>query len=151
MDIRENAQEVMNYIAKALDLYNLTFDENGVTSFVIEDEIICAFYVDETEGMLVVTLYLGRIDRSNTELLYDMLCGNYMAAYTGGGTLGIDNEEDLVAIHRLFPLPIDEPAWIEEPLADLIGAARYWRQRMRESQPDGGDRPVTPSDHIVRG
>ncbi|BDV01930.1 molecular chaperone Tir [Thermodesulfomicrobium sp. WS] len=151
MDVRENAQRVVDYIGKAVGIEGLRFDENGTASFVIEDEIICTFFVDEDEEVLVVALYLGRIDRSNTELLYEMLCGNYMGAYTGGGAMGIDDEEDLVAIHRVFPLPIEEPAWIEEPLASLIGAARYWRGKMRDAATGREEGLAIPDNHIIRG
>lgn len=133
MDIMQSSQGIMDYINNAIGGDGLRLDENGVASLAIENDIVCLFCVLEAEKMLVVTIYLGRIDQSDSGLLYEMMCGNYMGAYTAGGTLGIDAEEGLVALHQHFPLPVDEPAWIEEPFAALIGAARYWRDKLRAS------------------
>jgi hypothetical protein len=130
MDIMQNSQGIMDYINTAIGGDGLRLDANGVASLTIEQDIVCLFCVLEAEKTLVVTLYLGRVDQSDSSLLFDMMCGNYMGAYTAGGTLGIDAEEGLVALHQHFPLPVDEPAWIEEPLAALIGAARYWRDKL---------------------
>lgn len=131
MNITQNAQGIMDYINTAIGGDGLKLDDNGVASVAIEDDIVCLFCVLEAEQSLVVTLYLGRADSSNTDLLYEMMCGNYMGAYTAGGTISIDAEEGLVALHQHFPLPVDEPAWIEEPLSALVGAARYWRDKIR--------------------
>lgn len=134
MDTLKNAQAILDHINRVVNGNGLVFDANGVASLAIEENIVCLFCVLENEKTLVTTLYLGRIDQSDPELLYEMLCGNYMGAYTAGGTLGIDAEEGLIALHQHFPLPVEEPAWIEEPLAALVGAARYWRDRMMLKQ-----------------
>ncbi len=133
MDIMPNAQAIMDYINTSISGDGLRLDENGVASLTIEKDIVCLFCVLEAEKTLVVTLYLGRVDQSDSALLYEMMCGNYMGAYTAGGTLGIDSQEGLVALHQHFPLPVEEPAWIEEPLSALIGAARYWRDKLSAS------------------
>ncbi|MEJ5301213.1 MAG: type III secretion system chaperone [Thermodesulforhabdaceae bacterium] len=138
MDIRENAQEILNHIDKAIGGKGLSFDESNVVSFVVEKDVICTFFVSEEDSALLVTIYMGPIDKSNTELPYEMLCGNYMGSYTGGGTLSIDPEENLVALFQFFPLPVENPAWIEEPLENLINAALYWRDRMGQFQPEDG-------------
>jgi|YelNatPaOPRAMG01_1025707.scaffolds.fasta_scaffold19906_3 hypothetical protein len=148
MNIRENAQQVLDHINKAIDGKGLKLDDKNVAYFVIEEEVVCTFFVSEEEAALLVTIYIGPVDQSNTELLYDMLCGNYMGAYTGGGTLSIDPEENLAALFQFFPLPIENPAWIEEPLENLINAALYWRDRIRQSYPEEGHRDG--DNHMVR-
>lgn len=138
MDIMKNAQDILDHINHVVNGNGLAFDANGVASLAVDDDIVCLFCVLEHEKTLVITFYLGRIDQSDPELMYEMLCGNYMGAYTAGGTLGIDAEEGLIALHQHFPLPLEEPAWIEEPLAALVGAARYWRDKLI-SLPTRGD------------
>lgn len=149
MNSIENAQKIMDHVNTIIGGKGLALDENGVTSLSIEDDIICMFCALEEEEMLVVSLYLGRVDQSNPDLLYDMLCGNFMGAYTSGGTLSIDPEEGLVTLYRYFPLPIDEPAWIEEPLSGLIGAARYWRDKISATQ-GLGENTAGTSEHLIR-
>jgi hypothetical protein len=131
MDIAKNAQAILDYVNSAVGGQGLAFDANGVAAMTVDGDIACLFCLVEADHELVVTLYLGRVHETDAGLMHEMLCGNYMGAYTGGGTLGIDAQENLVALHQHFPLPVDEPAWIEEPLAALIGAARYWRAKIK--------------------
>ncbi len=151
MDIMHNSQAIMDHINTVIGGGGLRLDENNVASLAIEQDIVCLFCVLEAEKTLVVTIYLGRIDQSDSGLLYEMMCGNYMGAYTAGGTLGIDAEEGLVALHQHFPLPVDEPAWIEEPLAALIGAARYWRDKLSASASGtGGTVQASSAEAMLR-
>ena len=151
MEIMQNAQGIMDHINTAIGGDGLRLDGNGVASITIEEDIVCLFCVLETEKILVVTIYLGRINQSDSNLLYEMMCGNYMGAYTAGGTLGIDAEEGLVALHQHFPLPVDEPVWIEEPLSALIGAARYWRDKLSASVSGVGETAQTsPAEAMLR-
>jgi hypothetical protein len=151
MDIMQNAQGIMDYINASIGGDGLTLDENGVASLAIDNDIICLFCVLEAERELVTTLYLGRVDKSDTDLLYEMMCGNYMGSYTAGGTIGIDAEEGLVALHQHFPLPVEEPDWIEEPLSALIGAARYWRDKIGATlAPISAGAPEMPMGNLIR-
>jgi hypothetical protein len=148
MTIRNNAQKILDYVNTAVRGDGLTFNEDGVAAFAVDENIICFFSVVEDQAALVVTIYLGRVQESDAALMYEMLCGNYMGAYTGGGTLGIDAEEGLVALHTYYPLPVDDPAWIEEPLAGLIGAARYWRDKLSASI--SGTSTSDPQESLLR-
>jgi hypothetical protein len=151
MDIMHNAQAIMDHINATIGGDGLRLDENGVASLTIDNDIVCLFCVLEEEKTLVTSLYLGRVDQTDSDLLYSMMCGNYMGAFTAGGTLGIDAEEGLVALHQHFPLPVDEPAWIEEPLASLIGAARYWRDKMTASASGAGQTAqASPAEAMLR-
>ncbi|WP_461211064.1 type III secretion system chaperone [Desulfocurvus sp. DL9XJH121] len=130
MDIAGNAQAVLDYVNDAVGGDGLAFDEHGVAALTLDGDIVCFFCLVEDDHELVVTLYLGRVGEGDAPLLYELMCGNYMGAYTGGGTLGIDSEEGLLALHQNFPLPIDEPSWIDQELSSLFGAARYWRDKI---------------------
>lgn len=151
MEIAKNAQAILDYVNDAIGGEGLVFDANGVASMTIDGNIICMFCLVEDDEELVVTFYLGRVAESDTALLYELMCGNYMASYTGGGTLGIDPEEGLLALHQNFPLPIDEPAWIEDSLSSLVGAARYWRDKVVAAahKSSGGD-AVLPGEGMIR-
>ena len=151
MNIMQNVHGILDYINTATAGKGLALNENNVASLAIDDDIICMFCALEEEEMLVVSLYLGRVDQSNPSLLHEMLCGNFMGAYTSGGTLSIDPEEGLVTLYRSFSLPIDEPAWIEEPLSGLIGAARYWRDKISTAQiPHGNSAATSSTEHLIR-
>ncbi|MCK9240302.1 type III secretion system chaperone [Desulfocurvus sp.] len=141
MDIAKNAQAILDHVNAVIGGQGLAFDANGVAALTVDGDIACLFCLVEADHELVVSFYLGRAHETDAALLHEMLCGNYMGAYTGGGTLGIDPEENLVALHQHFPLPVDEPAWIEEPLGALVGAARYWRAKIKAA----GNGPSTPA------
>jgi len=148
MDIRTNAQAILDYVNKVTGV-ELAFDDNNVASVTLDESIACFFCLVEEDHQLVVTLYLGRVSEYDTALLYELMCGNYMGAYTGGGTLGIDPREGLLALHQNFPLPMDEPAWIETPLAALFGAARYWKDKLGASRP-AASVSEQPSEGMIR-
>ena len=151
MDIAKNAQAVLDYINNAVGGDGLVFDANGVASLTLDESIACFFCLVEADHELVVTLYMGRVSENDAALLYEMMCGNYMGGFTGGGTLGIDSEEGLLALHQNFPLPIDEPAWIEGQLSSLVGAARYWRDKLLAAQsPSAGAAQDLPMEGMIR-
>ena len=152
MDITENAQAVLNYVNEAVGGDGLELDANGVASLTVDGDIIMMFCLVEADHELVVSMYLGRAPQGDTALLYELMCGNYLGAYTGGGTLGIEPEEGLLALHQNFPLPIDEPAWIEDELSGLVGAARYWRDKLLASQEkvSGASVDNLPGEGMIR-
>jgi len=152
MDITGNAQAVLDYVNDAVGGDGLELDANGVASLTLDGDIIVMFCLVEADHELVVSMYLGRVAQGDTALLYELMCGNFMGAYTGGGTLGIDPDEGLLALHQNFPLPIDEPSWIEGELSGLVGAARYWRDKLLASQEKGASASADnlPGEGMIR-
>lgn len=133
MTIRENAQAVMDRLAATLQCGPLAFDDEGRIDFGVDADMGAIIYLSEEMRCLVVSVIAGRVDPDDAGLLHDLLCGNYMWGFSGGGNMGIDRATGLLSIHRLVELPLDveaDPAAFEDIFAALVGAARYWRARL---------------------
>lgn len=130
MTSKENAQQLLNYISEILGCASLAFDEENKLELSIDEEMGAIFYFSEETSSLVLSVLVGRVDPEDGDLLYDLLCGNYMWGFSGSGNIGIDRETGILSIHRLVELPVDEPAVFADIFAALVGAARYWRVRL---------------------
>lgn len=129
MELRENAVALLNYLGMLLQDTPFILDENDRATLAIDDMGAIIDYNEPLES-LVITIIIDHIDSHHSELLYDILCGNYMWGFSGDGTIGIDRETELLTIHKLVPLPIEENVVIEDIFASLVGAARYWKARI---------------------
>lgn len=143
MTLRENAQQLLDRLTETLQCGPLSFDDTGRADFGIDEDMGAILYLSEETSSLVVSVIPGRVDPGDTELLYDLLCGNYMWEFSAGGNIGIDRETGFLSIHRLIELPVDvqnDPTAFPELFAAMVGAARYWRARI---QPDGSTPAVS--------
>lgn len=104
-------------------------DQNGVAMMGLNEGLGVVFYASEEANSVISSVLIGQPDPNNAEYLYDLLCGNYMHSISGGGTIGIDAQSGVLCVHREVNLPV-EPSTFEDVLAQLIGAARYWRERL---------------------
>ncbi len=147
---KENAGQFIKHLATILDLNELNFDEANSVELSIDDNIGVIIHYAEELNSLVVNLLIAPIldtdTKTTTDLLYDILCGNYMWAYTAGANLGIDRESGLLALNRIFEIaPVfanEELTMFEDAFFALAGAARYWRDYVNGVQ--NNDEPQSP-------
>ncbi|MDR3043546.1 MAG: type III secretion system chaperone [Desulfovibrio sp.] len=133
MTIPESAQAVLDRLAETLQCGPLAFDKNNRVELGVDEDMGAIIYLSEETQGLVISVIAGRVDDNDADLLFDLLCGNYMWGFTGGGNMGIDRETSLLSIHRVVELPLDlvaDPTVFEDVFAALAGAARYWRARL---------------------
>ena len=138
MTILEQGNALLAHLCTTFACDTITFDSNNEALFDLSDGMGAAFHlVEEGDGALLACIVAGQPDPEDTELLYDLLGANYMWNATGGGTLGIDRNSGLLCIQRLIELPMD-PLPFEDILAALVGAARYWNNRMNAAPAPSG-------------
>ncbi len=133
MTIRENAQAVIDRLAATLQCGPLAFNADDRVEFGLDEDMGAIIYLSEETQSIVVSVIPGRVGDDDADLLFDLLCGNYMWGFTGGGNMGVDRATGLLSIHRAVELPLDlaaDPTAFEDVFAALVGAARYWRQRL---------------------
>ena len=147
---KENASQFIKHLTSVLELNELNFDETNSIELSIDDNLgVIIHYAEELES-LIVNLLIAPIQDADKEttadLLYDILCGNYMWGYTAGGNLGIDRESGLLALHRIFEIaPLfekEELIMFEDAFMALVGAARYWRDYVNGVR--NSDLPTSP-------
>lgn len=145
---KENASQFIKHIASVLNLNELNFDETNSVELSIDDNIgVIIHYIEELNSLVVNLLIAPILDadaETTSGLLYDILCGNYMWAYTAGGNLGIDRESGLLALHRIFEISTlfakEELIMFEDAFLSLVGAARYWRDYVNGVKNDDGSK-----------
>ncbi|SIO24737.1 type III secretion system chaperone [Halodesulfovibrio marinisediminis] len=140
--IVEHTQDVLNSVGDIIQA-DLTLDDTLQAGCVIQD-IHVAFSLLEEEKLLVVACYLGCVSEDDTDLFFQVLKANYMWAYTGGATLSIDESTLQLCLHRVFELPFEEIADIEEALSDILGAAEYWKKQL-----DSDDQSLGMADQTM--
>ena len=130
MTNREQAQQILEHLSTALLCEPITLNEDNTALVGLDNDLGAMIYlIDEATGALLVSVVAGRVEEDDAELLYDLLCANYMWNASGSGTIGIDQANGLVTISRIMEFPLD-PADFEDNFAALVGAARYWRTRI---------------------
>lgn len=132
-DNQKNFNEILAALTAALGCEPLSPEEDGRVLFALDDNLGCALFPFDAEEAgndgVMASLVVGPVPPDNTELLWDLLTGNYMGAEAGAGTLSIERESGMLVVSRPFDLPIDAAAFVEA-FASLAGAARAWRDRL---------------------
>ncbi len=131
---KNQANNIISYFCNYLEIAPKSFDAENKIELNLDDDIgVIIQYVEEMNSilfnLLICPVQIGD-NESRNELLYDILCGNYLWGYTGGGTLGIDKKTQLLCLSRLVEVLEDSQAECNgflDVFASLAGAARYWR------------------------
>lgn len=133
MQYQDNVQEIREALSQALGCSMLEAEEDGRFMFGLDDDMGAVLFPEEGDELgrevIAATLIIGRPDTEDTELLVDLLQGNYMGALSGDGTLAIDRQSGLLVLFRIFELPMDADNFVDA-FANLVGAARLWRDRL---------------------
>lgn len=133
MTFRKEAADLLAHLSETLQCAPLELDANDTAMMGLDDDLGVVFYAEpgatDNEGALIISVIAGKPDPDDAELLYDLMCANYMWNASGSGTIGIDAQTGALSIHRLVELPMP-PAVFEDVVANLAGAARYWRGRL---------------------
>jgi len=139
MSVRDDVNSLLEHLAGILECGALALDDNLVAMLGLEEDMGAVFYGQEgnNAGAVIISVVAGRPDPEDAELLYDLMCANYMWNASGNGTLGIDAESGLLTVQRLVELPLS-PQVFTELFAELVGAARHWRGRILSQNGQGG-------------
>ena len=143
MEYQENIREIVEALSNALASSPLETEEDGRIMFGLEDDMGAVLFPEGAEelGREVVsaTIVIGRPDANDSELLLDLLEGNYFGELSGDGTLAIDKQSGLLVLFRIFELPVSASFFVDA-FANLVGAARLWRERL--SHPSEVEAPL---------
>lgn len=132
---KEQAINIIEHLTNVLDCKGMGFDEDNTIELNIEDEMTAILFYSDDLDALVTTIFIAPILNEDSDILYDILCGNFMWSFTAGGHLGIDRETGLLTLQRLIVLqandaintPQEEALGFEDAFLNLVEAARYWK------------------------
>ena len=131
MDPRTRLNGLLDELALLIGTPGLTLNEDGRCVLQFEGYITLDLFLDEPAGLLWVATLLGELpDGEDEDLLRRMLIANLLGLGTGGATLGLGPDGD-VMLHRA--LPLDEGLDLSALQARLVGfvdAADRWRDEL---------------------
>ena len=140
MNYAGNMKEILEALKNALECPMLEAEKDGRIMFGLDDDMGAVLFPGSEDELgreaIAATLIIGKPDTDDRELLVDLLEGNYMGALSGDGTLAIDRHSGLLVLYRVFELPM-APENFVDAFANLVGAARLWRERLSRKAVEG--------------
>ncbi len=134
---RNVTNDLLNELGKTINIKDLALNEFDVLEFMLEDKVGVFINYEAELNSLVLNFVLGHIAETKeaNDLMYEMLCGNYMWEISASGHLAIDKESDLACLNKLYMLPteINENEIYEfiQLFSSLYGAASYWADKIQ--------------------
>ena len=143
---KEHAGIIVKHLSTVLECKEFSFDDQNNIELTLDDDMGVIIHYSEEANALVVNMLIAPLLNEDSDILYEILCGNYMWGFTAGGNIGIDRESGLLSLHRLIEISdnaLEEASMFEEVFVALVGAARYWRNYL-----EGVQEPSTSSDSL---
>lgn len=131
MDLRAEADSILERLAKSLNLEELSLDNNLHCMLMFDDKIVLNIELDEKFGQLVTYAYLGEVPLAGRENIFEKLLEtNFFWNNTNGFTIGIDKQSQTVVMMARFELPLHQPELFEEHLADFVDNTEFWMHKL---------------------
>ncbi len=131
---KQDANKIIAHFCNFLEISPLSFDSKNQIELNVDGDIGVIVEYSEEINSILFNILISPINISDVEtrndLLYDIMCGNYLWGFTAGGTLGIDNSTQILCLSRLIEVlghSHEECTAFLDLFASLVGAARYWR------------------------
>jgi len=137
MELDEYVEKLLGLLGEKIGLKDLSFNEEGSCLFVLDEDKLFMVDLDESTRTLILSVAMGMLPEENREeLLYDLLTANYYWMRTGGGTLGIDPENDIVLLCYAMQLPLENDMDFLFCIEKLANVADYWVGRLKKMAKD---------------
>lgn len=134
MDIREKANELVANLGKRIKVDGLVFDDEDNCIILLDDKILFILELSEEIKSIVFSIVLGNLPVEGRQaILYELLSANFYWNKTEGGTLGIDEETDIVTMCYLMGIPLEDDTDFEIIFEKLANISEYWIDRLQEA------------------
>lgn len=134
MNIREKANEFVANLGKIIHVDGLIFDDDDSCIILIDNKILFILELDEDAKTIVFNVVLGNLPiMRRQEVLYELLSANFYWNRTEGGTIGIDEQTDIVTLCYTMGLPLENDSDFEFIFEKLANASEYWIDRLLEA------------------
>lgn len=140
---RENLDAVLEKCGRELNI-DLSLGEAGYTAFEVDGTIEIEMTFDEEEPAVLVCATCGKMPQeaeARNELLLDLLEANFHWIGTGGGTMSVNREENLVYLAFKEPTEKLDEDRMQTILRTIVDNAEQWHRRLTT-----GDWKAEPSE-----
>jgi hypothetical protein len=150
---RDNVDRLLSEFGAIIGITELALDENGFACLFFDD-IGINIELDERNEYLYCYANVGDLPEDpGLTLCETLLEANLLFRLTGGGTLGIDKENKLVALVDTIPLSGLDLQTFEKRLGHFVKMTENWQNKINaltRSQEAGESDPITHPDLGIR-
>ena len=134
MNIRKHADSLFTLLSSKLGEGSLDLDEQGNALFSLGEILFSAVLAEEAET-LVLSALIGSLPTGprRGEALRKLAQANFNWGGTDGGVIGLEEETDLIFLHRRFLLPLKRPTDFPGQVARQLTLARHWTGQLGET------------------
>lgn len=134
MNIRDKANELVANLGNVIHVEGLVFDDEDNCNILIDNKILFILELDENAKIIIFNIVLGTLPiEGRQNMLYELLSANFYWNKTEGGTIGIDEQTDIVTMCYLMNLPLKDDSNFELVVEKLAQASEYWIDRLLEA------------------
>lgn len=127
--VTDHINRLLTDFGNTLGLDSLTLDEEGYCCLKFDDLMVNFERVNEEDALLLVYAPLGQMPENAPASVYaQLLQANYFFVGTGGGTLGLSEDGNVVALVQILDISRMEVLGLEEVLQNFVNAADIWSQ-----------------------
>lgn len=141
--------DLLKEFGDTIGVSDMAPDEDGYVSFSVDDDLIIHLqYEQESEGLRFFASLgeVSPVDRAS--VIADMLDANVLWRGTGGATLGLDSEKDVVTMAYQEPIGNMSYGRFEQLLDGFLITAEQWTRRI---QGDAGAADKEPAVGDMQG
>ena len=141
---RSQANAHVALLGRMLGLEDPSLDEGGACLLALgADDLIVSLGLDAA-GCLRIMICLDDVVPEGAQLA-ELLTANFAGVLTEGGTFALLPETGALVLHRRCGADELQAGGLADVVAGLAGAARHWRDRLRE-RPTSPDTPAFLGD-----
>ncbi len=134
MTLREHADSLFALLSSKLGEGSLSLDKNGRALFSLGNTQFFAHLIEETETLLISALVEQMpLGPAREACLRELAQADFNWGGTGGGTIGLERETDLVYLHQRFFLPMNRPEDFPDRFAEQLHLTRHWAGVLRRA------------------
>jgi len=129
---RDQMERLLEDFGKLVEIPELKFDEDGYCCLFFDD-IAINLELDEEENRLYIYSHIGRVPEENKRDFYEMLLkANYFCFETQGGTLGINDDAEVVMLTYHIPFSVLDLTQFETLFGKFADLAKKWKQKIKD-------------------
>ena len=142
------ARKMVAGLGAELGIEGLELDEYGYCCLEFPDQTINLEADDN--GLIFLYAHLGNLPKDDKEEFYGLrLEANYFCQQTGGGTIGIDRNADVVLLLMQTHVSALETGDIRAMLENFLNVAVTWSRRVAEYASGSGATPTANKEAVL--
>lgn len=131
MNLTEKANELVANLGVLIQVDGLVFDEDKTCVILLDDKILFILELVEDLNAIIISVVLGNLPVEGREsMLYELLSANFYWNKTDGGTIGIDDETDVVTLCYLLNFPLKDDNDFPATFEKIANISEYWIDKL---------------------